>query len=264
LQPILKVDYLPRQPAYAPYRTVRVTTDDPVPNLLTTTLTALVVKPFKQNEWTNPTGPAFPQDLRGYIQDLNLELIGQDKFFGAPGQGPANLDWPVPKGPVGSVDLRTWIVNLSQGTLAPAFVQPPFTFTDWPNPWAAGFPVDLRSFLDANRLNNPIPPAVPVVVVTPAVGGGASGAKRYRQPPWWGDEKKRKLEKKVEAVQKLIQKKREQIDFAPDLLRMQRLIEQLQELQKRLMKLLEQLDELNKEAEDEEALRIYLIYRSLH
>lgn len=101
-------------------------------------------------------------------------------------------------------------------------------------------------------------------VVTPPTGGGASGAKRYRQPAWWGDEKKRKLEKKVEAVQKLIEKKRGQIDFAPDLYRMERLIEQLQELQKRLMKLLEQIDELNKEAGDMEVLEVYLVYRSLH
>ena len=101
-------------------------------------------------------------------------------------------------------------------------------------------------------------------VATPSVGGGASGAKRYRQPAWWGDEKKRKLEKKVEAVQKQIEKKRHQIDVAPDLERMQRLIEQIQELQKRLMKLLEMIDELNKQSEEEEVMRIYAIYRSLH
>ena len=103
-------------------------------------------------------------------------------------------------------------------------------------------------------------PAAPA----PSVGGGASGAKRYRAPAWWGDEKRRKLEKKVEAVQKQIQKKREQIDLAPDLFRIERLLEQIQELQKRLMKLLAMIDDLNKEAEDEEALRIYVIYRSLH
>lgn len=97
-----------------------------------------------------------------------------------------------------------------------------------------------------------------------SVGGGASGAKRYRQPPWWGDEKKKKLLKKVEAVQLQIEKKREQIDLAPDLFKIQRLIEQIAELQKRLMKLLEQIDELNKAYEEEEVIRIYTIYRSLH
>ena len=100
--------------------------------------------------------------------------------------------------------------------------------------------------------------------VASSVGGGASGAKRYRQPAWWGDEKKKKLLKKVEAVQLQIEKKREQIDLAPDLFRIQRLIEQIAELQKRLMKLLEQIDELNKLAGDEEAMLIYTIYRSLH
>lgn len=101
-------------------------------------------------------------------------------------------------------------------------------------------------------------------VVTPSTGGGASGAKRYRAPAWWGDEQKRKLQKKVEAVQKQIEKKRQQVDFAPDLYRMERLIEQLQELQKRLMKLLEQIDEINKQAGEEEVAVIYAIYRSLH
>jgi hypothetical protein len=95
-------------------------------------------------------------------------------------------------------------------------------------------------------------------------GGGASGAQKYRQPAWWGDEKKRKLLKKVEAVQLQIEKKREQIDLAPDLFRIERLIEQIQELQKRLMVLLEQVDELNKLAGEEEVLLIYTIYRSLH
>lgn len=100
--------------------------------------------------------------------------------------------------------------------------------------------------------------------IAPSVGGGASGAKRYRQPAWWGDEKKRKLLKKIEVVQLQIEKKREQIDFAPDLFRIERLIEQIQELQKRLMALLEQIDELNKIAGEEEVLLIYTIYRSLH
>jgi len=103
-----------------------------------------------------------------------------------------------------------------------------------------------------------------VDAIATSVGGGASGAKRYRQPPWWGDEKKKKLLKKVEAVQLQIEKKREQIDFAPDLFRIQRLIEQIAELQKRMMKLLEQIEELNKLAGDEEAMLVYTIYRSLH
>jgi hypothetical protein len=133
---------------------------------------------------------------------------------------------------------------------------------NWPNPSGYVFSQDLRSFLDPNYINNPIPPAI--IVIPPATGGGASGRKRYRQPAWWGDEKKRKLLKKVEAVQLQIEKKREQVDFAPDLFRMQRLLEQIAELQKRLMKLLEQIDELNKAFEEEEVMRIYMIYRSLH
>jgi len=55
--------------------------------------------PFKQNDWPNPIGPVQNYDLRTFLNALELPLLGQDKFFGGPGQGPANLDWPVPKGP---------------------------------------------------------------------------------------------------------------------------------------------------------------------
>jgi hypothetical protein len=125
----------------------------------------------------------------------------------------------------------------------------------------------IQAALQSDFTTPPLPPGpdvIPPPIPSVSVGGGASGAKRYRQPSWWGDEKKRKLLKKIEAVQLQIEKKREQIDFAPDLFRIERLIEQIQELQKRLMALLEQIDELNKIAGEEEVLLIYTIYRSLH
>lgn len=220
--------------------------------------------PFSQTSWPNPLGAVQNYDLRTFLNSLELTLIGQDQFFGAPGQAPANMDWPVPKGPKGSIDLGTWAQNLSQTTLAPAVIFP-FSLSDWQNPIGYFFSYELRSIASGFSMLDAIPPEI-IPPPAPAIstGGGASGAKRYRQPAWWGDEKKRKLEKKIEAVQRQIDRKREQIDLAPDLYRMQRLIEQIQELQKRLLKLLEQIDELNKISGDMEALEIYLVYRSLH
>jgi hypothetical protein len=65
--------------------------------------------PFGQDDWPNPRGAAFPIDLRTFLQTFDVQLIGQDTFFGGPGQAPANLDWPVPKGYIPSISLRTWI-----------------------------------------------------------------------------------------------------------------------------------------------------------
>lgn len=224
----------------------------PIPNA------PIAAAPFSQGEWPNPRG--FVSPVWTFLDPVRVNLIGKDKAFGTT---LANYDWPIPPGPVYPLELRTFLQNLQQNTLAP-FVLSPFNFTGWSNPPGALFSTELVNISSGFKMLDAIPPAVIVVTPTPAVGGGASGKKKYRQPAWWGDEKRRKLEKKVEAVQKQIEKKREQVDIAPDLYRMQRLLEQIQELQIRLMKLLEQIDELNKEFEMEEVLRIYLIYRSLH
>lgn len=235
----------------------------PAPSALTWTQSPVQTSPFIQGDWPNPRGPVQNYDLRTFLNALELTLIRQDKFFGAPGQAPANLDWPVPQWPKGSVDLGTWAQNLSQTTLAPAVIFP-FSLSDWQNPIGYFFSYELRSIASGFSMLDAIPPAVIPPPPDVSTGGGASGAKRYRQPSWWGDEKKRKLEKKIEAVHRQIDRKREQVDLAPDLYRMQRLIEQIQELQRRLLKLLEQIDELNKISGDMEALEVYLVYRSLH
>jgi len=93
-------------------------------NLLLTTLGARA--PFSLSDWPNPAGKAFPTNLRTFLDSLELNLLGQDKFFGGPGQPPANLDWPVPKGAIPSISLRVWIdpLNLSLqgfGVLGEAF-----------------------------------------------------------------------------------------------------------------------------------------------
>jgi len=184
--------------------------------------------PFNLDDWPNPTGAAFPQDLRGYIQDLNLQLLGKDKFFGAPGQGPSNLDWPVPLGPIGTIGLRTWLINLSQTTLAPPFVQPPFSMLDWKNPGAAGFPIDLRSFLDANRLTNPPPQPI----IPPQVSQVTGGGRWYGYYPTWDE--KREL---AHEIRKIVRQKKtveKQLSFAPNREDLYQLIEKLNDIQKRL------------------------------
>lgn len=75
--------------------------------------------PFAQNEWPNPQIARQPIVLRTFLDPTKIHLIGKDQFFGAPGQVPANLHWPVPQGYRYPVDLRWWMNNLLQGTLTP-------------------------------------------------------------------------------------------------------------------------------------------------
>lgn len=103
------------------------------------------------------------------------------------------------------------------------------------------------------------------------VGGGGSG-RRYRAPAWWGDEKKKKkklesLKAEVVVLQKKIDAKRHEIDLAPTLFKVERLIKQITVLQKKILELLALIDEVNKEinlAEDEEAIVAYIAHRMLH
>lgn len=55
-------------------------------------------------DWPNPPGP--PRRQYGFVHPTPTHLIGQDQFFGAPGQPPANLDWPVPRGRFNNVNLK--------------------------------------------------------------------------------------------------------------------------------------------------------------
>lgn len=48
-------------------------------------------------DWPNPQPPRLREiGLRSFLGSPPLNLIGQDTFFGAPGQVPANLDWQLP------------------------------------------------------------------------------------------------------------------------------------------------------------------------
>lgn len=61
--------------------------------------------PFIPRDFSLPRKPA---STTGHINSLALNLFGKDQFFGAPGQGP-RYDYPNPKAPARSIELRTWI-----------------------------------------------------------------------------------------------------------------------------------------------------------
>ena len=52
--------------------------------------------PFIPPDLPNPR--AYQRLAADFLNSLSLDLYGQDQFFGAAGQPPANLDWPNPRG----------------------------------------------------------------------------------------------------------------------------------------------------------------------
>lgn len=101
---------------------------------------------------------------------------------------------------------------------------------------------------------------------TPSTGGGASGAYRYPVGNLDLDTWRRgkKLKARVEAIQKKIQAKREEIDRSRTLERIELLNKQIQGLQRQLLMLLDQLDAMRKEqdeAEEYEVMALYLAYK---
>lgn len=110
------------------------------------------------------------------------------------------------------------------------------------------------------------PPEPPPVA--PSTGGGSGG--RYNTANLdlskWA-KNKRKLEKQAEAVQKKIQKVRTELESVVDLSAIERLKKRIAELNAKLLELLASIDEANKayeRYEEEEALDVYMIYRTLH
>jgi hypothetical protein len=98
------------------------------------------------SDWPNPRGQSFPTDLRGFLDQLKLNLRSQDQFFGAAGQAPI-YDWPNPRGKQHPISLRQWDSNLLETVLSIIF-EKPFALSDWPNPKGRAFPVDLRTFVE--------------------------------------------------------------------------------------------------------------------
>lgn len=78
--------------------------------------------PFVYVDGRLPTAAIYPISLRTWSSALSL--LGQDTFFGGPGQPPANLDSRLPRGitPL----PQSWSLNLLETTLAPAAAAAPF------------------------------------------------------------------------------------------------------------------------------------------
>lgn len=79
--------------------------------------------PNNQDDWPNPRGKAFPLDLRTWLQSTDLQLLGKDAIYGAPGQVPS-YDWPNPQGKPFPAVLRTsldgqWLVLRGGDSVAP-------------------------------------------------------------------------------------------------------------------------------------------------
>lgn len=141
-----------------------------------------------ETDWSLPVAPLYPPQLRTHINPVNLNLIGQDTFFGDPGCGPdydwplprtpprpdltytdsmqpglvdtffglagaPNFDWPVPQTPVYHVQLRTHLESFQPG-IADTFYglggAPNF---DWPVPQTPVYHVQFRTHLDHTKLN---------------------------------------------------------------------------------------------------------------
>lgn len=96
-------------------------------SLQQSTLQPLEPTPFNQYNHPVPPGAAYPVALRTHAVARRFAL---DSFFGSPGQVPANLDWPVPKGYKPVVTSYTWTQNLLQTTLLPPPPPPGDTFPD--------------------------------------------------------------------------------------------------------------------------------------
>lgn len=81
-----------------------------------------------------------------------MVLNMQDTFFGPPGMGEPNNDWPVPRGAKRPIDLITFLQSPPLAlTVAPAL--PPNCSTDRPNPRGAAYPQMLRTFVNQVNLN---------------------------------------------------------------------------------------------------------------
>ncbi len=121
-----------RAPVYTPRWPVRaLAVGIAAANLLLTTLapSAPVAPPFDQTEWPNPRGAIGSVALRTWLNPLNLNLLGQDRVYGGPGQV-SDYDWPNPIRAKPRVFDYQQSVNV--GLLAA--IAAPFNQDNWPNP----------------------------------------------------------------------------------------------------------------------------------
>lgn len=140
------------------------------PNLLLTTLAPSQAVPFKASDWLSPLRPVDNRNLRGFIRETNLNLVGQDRFFGLAGS--PTFDWPIPQGKPHPVFLRgdvhgSGILVFGRDTFFGVAGNPN---ADWSNPQGKPFPVDLRTHINDGllyQLSSQAPPFKPVMFDNP-------------------------------------------------------------------------------------------------
>ena len=118
-------------------------------NLLSTLLGTPQAVPFSLDDWPNPNGPRSCIDLRTWINQTDLTLLGKDQFFGLSGN--PQFDWPVPKGYVPAASLKTWTqtpnILAGQDRFFGLGGSPQF---NWPNPRGPIPAIDLKTWLKNN------------------------------------------------------------------------------------------------------------------
>ncbi len=105
-------------------------------------------------DFPNPIGKQYPQDLRTFLNLVDLNLLGKDQFFAAAGMGP-QYDFPNPKGKSFASDLRIFnnaseIQLIGQDKFFGAAGEPPRY--DFPNPQLRKFSLGHVSQLAGNLL----------------------------------------------------------------------------------------------------------------
>jgi len=124
-------------------------------NPLTTIFMGLGAPPPSTNyDWPNPRGYIPVIDLRTWAWGVPLNLVGQDQFFGLPGN--PNYDWPNPRGYIPAIDLKTWAwpVNLNLLNQDKFFGLAGAVNFNWPVPSRGYIPaIDLRTWTQSVPLN---------------------------------------------------------------------------------------------------------------
>jgi hypothetical protein len=139
-----------------------------------------------QFDWPNPRGYLNRPDL-SFFDALKLNLLHQDQFFGAAGQGPANLDQPNPRGYPFPMDGRTLIeaFNPNLVTLPPPTQPQPVP--DQPNAKGYLFSTTAINYVQQPNPNlfppppSPPPPPPPPPPDNSTGGGQPVGGGRRRQ-----------------------------------------------------------------------------------
>lgn len=95
-------------------------------------------------DYPNPVLLKVPYENKTFLNPAEIQLIGQDKFYGSPGEVPC-YDWPNPRLPFYPLENKTYLLNGNAkigGGLPPSV-----TVFDYPNPRLPFQPIENKTFL---------------------------------------------------------------------------------------------------------------------